>query len=199
MTGIMGGTFNPIHYGHLLMCEAIREEFGLKKILFIPAQNPPHKSLDGVLEGTDRLNMVKLAIEGNPFFDVSTLELERSGLSYTVDTLKLLKEALGEDEQLLLIIGADSLVQLPSWKAFRGILELAALIVAKRPDTLNHELEWSAHALRNYYGAKLFISEAPAYDFSSTAIRERIKNGLSIHYMVPEKVEHYIRINRLYR
>lgn len=199
MIGIMGGTFNPIHYGHLLMCEFIREEFNLDRILFIPAQNPPHKGTKSIAGAQERLDMVRLAIKSNPFFEASEIEMNRSGASYTIETLRELGESYGDEGRLNLIIGADSLMQINTWKSYEEIVETADIIVARRPDTKNRLLELMAARLKTECNARIFLSDAVALDYSSTDIRRRIQNGLSIKYMVPEDVEAYIGEHELYR
>ena len=199
MIGLMGGTFSPIHYGHLLMCERIWEEFHLDKIVFMPAKQPPHKDNSQVVEAKNRFEMVRLAISDNPHFMASDLELNRKGVSYTVDTLEALKILYGSQQELGLIIGADSLVQLESWKNPAGILSLATLIVASRPDTLESRVTKTMVKLRECYGARILKSSHQAMNYSSTEIRERVRKGLTIKYYVPPAVEAYIYENGLYK
>lgn len=199
MIGIMGGTFNPIHYGHLLMCEFIREEFKLDKILFIPAQAPPHKEITAIANAQHRLEMVRLAISNNPNFEVSDIEMKRAGASYTVETLMALKAQYGQETNLKLLIGADSLVQIKSWKNYKKIFELADIIIAKRPDTKDLVLNQAMSSLMAEGYQQLFLSKAIAYDYSSTEIRERVRRHLSIRYWVPEQVDAYIKNYELYR
>lgn len=198
MIGIMGGTFNPIHYGHLLICEHIREEFSLEKVLFVPAKIPPHKGSDGLIGTEHRMAMVELAVSSNPWFELSDVEMKMEGPSYTVETLKILTEEYGKDNRLCMIIGADSLVQFSTWKRYEEILRMADLIVARRPDTNNRLLDMTIDRLREEHGARIHVSSTDIYDFSSTRIRNRVKNGLSVKYMVPETVERYILEHGLY-
>ena len=197
--GLMGGTFSPIHYGHLLMCETIREEFKIEKILFMPAKSPPHKDVSKLADAYDRLKMVKLAVSGNPYFEASDLEMQRQGASYTVDTLKTLTETYKSDEKIGLIVGADSLVQIETWKNYREILLLATLIVASRPDTDEDWVDNTIAGLRELYNADILKSTNDAMNYSSSEIRERVNKGLSIRYRVPPEVEAYIYENGLYR
>lgn len=199
MLGVFGGTFNPIHNGHLLICETIREEFGLEKILFVPAQIPPHKDVNRVAEAEHRLEMTRLAISDNPHFEVSDIEMKREGASYTVDTLAAFKTLYGPDTLLNLIVGADAIVQLTSWRRFEEILKLCRIIVARRPDTGDDALDRAIDRLIGDYGAVIKKSKAVAMPYSSTEIRERVKSRLSIRYRVPPCVEDYIREHRLYR
>lgn len=199
MIGLMGGTFNPIHYGHLIMCEGIREEFALEKVIFVPAKIPPHKANTKIAEAYDRLKMVKLAIADNPFFEASDSEMKRDGSSYTVDTLKDFKVLYGSQKSLGLIIGADSLVQIETWKNFEEIFKLASIIVASRPDTQENHLENTIIKLVSQFGAKIFKYSGKAMNYASTEIRKKVEEGLSIKYQVPPVVEAYIRKNGLYK
>jgi len=194
----MGGTFNPIHYGHLLMCEGIREEFDLEKIIFIPAKTPPHKDNSKIIEAHDRLRMVELAIGDNPFFAASEIEMKREGTSYTVDTLRIIKEQENNNE-ISLIVGADSFVQFETWKDYREIFKLALIIVASRPDTKEDILNEYIKKFRTDYDANIQKYSGKAMDYSSTEIRKRVGMGLSIKYMVPPEVERYIYENGLYK
>ena len=198
MIGIMGGTFNPVHNGHLLLCEKIREEFELDKILFMPAKNPPHKLDLSIICSEHRMMMTKIATRSNPFFEVSDIEMKRTGASYTVDTLSGLKELYGPETQFALIIGADSMVQFHSWKDYRIIQSMAALLVAKRPETDSRELDQCIKD-RLEEGGRIYLAKAEAMDYSSTEIRDRVARGQSIRYQVPEEVESYIYSNNLYR
>lgn len=198
MLGIMGGTFNPIHYGHLLMCEGIREEFNLEKIIFIPAKIPPHKDNSKIIEADDRLRMVELAIGDNPFFEASEIEMKREGSSYTVDTLRNIKEQ-ENNKEISLIVGADSLVQFETWKDFHEIFKLAVIIVASRPDTKEDILNSYIDRFRREFGANIQKYSGKAMDYSSTEIRNRVGMGLSIKYRVPPEVERYIYENGLYK
>ncbi|NLW02630.1 MAG: nicotinate (nicotinamide) nucleotide adenylyltransferase [Clostridiaceae bacterium] len=198
MVGIMGGTFNPIHYGHLMMCEHIREEFGLKKVLFVPAKSPPHKGGEWVAEAGHRMEMVRMAIRGNPFFEPCDVELRLEGPSYTVETLKILTGEYGAENRLSLILGADSMVQFTTWKRYGEILGMADIIVAKRPDTDSRALDQAIARIRAEHNAVIHLSGASELDLSSTRIRNRVREGLSIKYMVPECVEEYIHEHGLY-
>ncbi|HHU90992.1 MAG TPA: nicotinate-nucleotide adenylyltransferase [Clostridiaceae bacterium] len=198
MLGIMGGTFNPIHYGHLLMCEGIREEFSLERIIFIPAKIPPHKDNSKIIGAHDRFRMVELAISDNPFFMASEIEIKRKGSSYTVDTLRTVKEQTNNKE-ISIIVGADSLIQFETWKDYREIFKLAVIIVASRPDTEEDILISYINKFKKEFGADILKYSGKAMDYSSTEIRRRVEMGLSIKYQVPPVVERYIYKNRLYR
>ena len=194
----MGGTFDPIHYGHLLMCENIREEFNLNKIIFIPAKIPPHKTDRIIICPDARLTMVELAIADNPDFELSDIEIKRNGPSYTVDTIKEFRKFYSLEE-LFFIVGADSLVQFHTWKNFQQIFRLCTIIVAKRPDTEEGLLNDYIRKFSNEFGARILVSQHKAMDYSSTEIRERIKKDMSIRYRTPKSVEDYIYQRNLYR
>ncbi|UZQ86738.1 nicotinate-nucleotide adenylyltransferase [Thermoclostridium stercorarium] len=198
LLGIFGGSFNPIHSGHLILAEFIREEFKLDRIIFIPTGNPPHKKVGDLERAQYRYDMVKLAIEDNPFFDISDIELKREGFSYTSDTLKKMKE-IYPDEELFFICGGDSIIQFPTWHEIGTIFELASIIVAERPNVLKEKLENMINEFREKYGARILCSSAPHIGISASEIRKRLKQGLSVRYMVPRAVYEYIEKNNLYR
>ncbi len=191
--GVMGGTFDPIHLGHLMIAEAVWNEYKLDKILFIPSANPPHK--DNVLTSAKhRFNMALLATCSNPHFEVSSIEMERTGPSYTVDTIKELRRLYGESTELYFIIGADSIKELPTWHNIDELLTLCHFVATRRPGyapdlTVIEQL---------YKDADIHILETPELEISSTDIRRRIKKGYSIQYITTEQVEQYIRKEGLY-
>lgn len=197
MVGLFGGTFNPIHYGHLLLCEGIREEFELDKIIFIPAKIPPHKDSNKIIQADYRLAMVKLAIDGNPNFEVSDIELKREGSSYTVDTLKLYSDKI-ESKNIGLILGADSIIQFETWRSYTEIFNLANIFVAMRPGINFYEVEDAINRYRDRFGARIYTYNQRQMDYSSTEIRRRVKAELSIKYQVTPAVEEFIRSNNLY-
>ncbi|MDI9483587.1 MAG: nicotinate-nucleotide adenylyltransferase [Bacillota bacterium] len=197
MIGVFGGSFNPIHIGHLIIAEYVRDHFHLEKVLFVPAKNPPHK--DSVDDHTSqhRYNMVQIAIKGNPFFDVSSIELNRNGLSYTSDTLRELKASY-PDKKLYFICGADSIVNLNTWHSIGSIFVYADMLVVNRADVNETDVKNMSRWLTDQYNASIHFCDMPNIEISSTMIRKRIKDGLSIRYMVPEGVEQYIQLHRLY-
>lgn len=196
--GIMGGTFDPIHIGHLVTAEAVRIEYNLDKVLFIPASNPPHKLHSLVTPAIHRYIMTILATYSNPYFFVSTLELERSGPSYTVDTVKTLIDCYGASAELYFITGADAVKDLPSWQDIDELLELCFFVAAARPGSISY-----IDQVIKQFGARGRRSiqrlATPELEISSTDIRERVKKGRSIKYIVPESVEDYIYKESLYR
>ncbi len=195
--GIMGGTFDPIHLGHLATAEAVRENFSLDEILFIPAARPPHKLGKKVSDEKHRLAMTILATQSNKFFRVSDMELKRTGLSYTLDTMNELQKNFGASAELFFIIGADSLADLNKWHAAKELVEKCHFIATTRPG-----------ADANFSAVKKFFGEAatkhihrvttPGLEISSTDIREKIRLGRSIKYLVPEAVEEYILREKIY-
>lgn len=189
---IMGGTFNPIHYAHLLSAEEVREGLGYDKILFMPSARPPHKYADAILSPEHRYQMVLLATAENPHFEVSRVELERAGPSYTIQTLKALQQLYGDTAELAWIIGADSLIEYKVWKDFDAVLAQCLMIATTRP---NYDLNRVPLAVRN----RVTIFQITGVDISATEIRERIRKGLSIRYLVPGVVRVYIYRHGLYR
>lgn len=195
--GIIGGTFNPIHNGHLLAAEYARCELELEKVIFIPAARPPHKEGMDVLDGDTRMRMIELAIEDNPCFAVSRLELQRPGPSYTIDTLNHYRASyLGKS--IYFIMGADSLLLFHTWKDVDTLADAGRFVVVTRP---GYRFDWDKEPLASLPGAlrehSLFL-EIPGIDVSSSDIRRRIRAGKSIRYMVPDQVERYIREQELY-
>ena len=192
----MGGTFDPIHYGHLVAAEMARTEFGLGRVLFMPTGTPPHKAGQRITPAESRLAMVELAIADNPSFEASRLEIERQGPSYTVDTLRQLKQARPEDE-LYFITGTDALRDLFSWHEPREILHLAHFIAASRPGFAAESMLEQASD-DPLILTKVHLLEVPALAISSTDIRQRVSRGRSIRYLLPETVRDYIVRHRLY-
>lgn len=192
-TGIMGGTFNPPHNAHLLIAELAKEQYGLDRIIFITSGNPPHKS--DFADAEHRFNMTRLAIAGNGAFLDDSFEIDRKEKSYTVHTLEYLKEKYPSDE-LFFIIGEDSLKDLPKWYMPDEILKLANLLVFAR--TSNEGLQRTIETMREKYSENIFPIASPIIEISSTDIRQRIKNGKTVRYMVPDAVLEYIKENGLY-
>lgn len=196
MVGIMGGTFNPIHFGHLRLAEHIREELSLDAVYFMPAGMPPHKDDNIIVSAEHRLEMTRLAIQGNPCFQINDHEIHKHGYSYTVESLEHYKSNGLKD--LTLILGADSILQMKLWYKPEIILSIAKIAVAPRPETDLLLLEAAIEELARDYGARVFVSSAVSMPHSSTDIRDRVKKGLSIRYLVPAEVQKYIDANGLY-
>lgn len=195
--GIFGGTFDPVHYGHLLLAEQCREQCDLDEVWLIPAGIPPHKAENSVSAGKDRTEMLNLAIAGHEHLRVSERELERPGASYTYQTLEQLS-AEDPARELFLIIGADSLRDLPMWREPQRILELANLAVVNRGDQPAPSLDDLRTALGESAVKRTSVVTIPGVGFSSSDIRERVAAGKSIRYMTPRAVECYIQAHGLY-
>lgn len=211
-TGILGGTFNPIHLAHLRIAEEVREACALDEVLFIPAAVPPHKSVAGEISFTHRLAMIEAAIADNPAFRASDMEARRSGKSFSVDTLEILRQRDPEGERYF-IVGLDSFRDIASWKEFTRLFELAHLVVTARPGVeLPDPLAALPVAVQSDFcyddqlkklwhrsGNAVFFLEETRLDISSTLIRCKVAAGESIRYLVPSSVAAYIHDHRLYR
>ncbi len=195
--GVLGGTFDPIHMGHLLLAEQARDQLALQQVLFVPAGSPPHKPAQPVTLDHHRLAMVERAIAGHPAFAVSRVDLDRSGPSYTVDTLQLLRAEWGPAAQLYFILGADSLVELSTWHQPQRVLDQARLAVAERPG-----IEIDLPALEKELpglAATIDWLSMPQVEISARDIQRYVRAGRSIRYQVPAAVETYIYKHGLYR
>ena len=196
--GICGGTFDPVHLGHLSLTEQVRCNFELDKILFIPSGNPPHKKMKEVTDAPLRYKMVELAIASNPYFEAVALEIERIGYTYTIDTLKLL-QALYKNADFYYIIGADVVMDLMTWKSFEQVFKLTKFISVLRPGFQKTDYEERINYLESQFGASITSFDAPLMDISSTNIRKLVEQGKSIKYLVPDSVIDYIYKNGLYK
>ncbi len=193
--GIMGGTFNPIHYGHLFAAEQARYTFSLEEVIFVPSARPPHKDFRVITLPENRYDMVALAISGNPFFKISRIEIDRVGPSYTIDTLIYFKEKL-KNKELFFITGADAILEILTWKNTKEIFSLCTVIAATRPE---YEVNKYKKLLGEDMAKRVIVMEIPGLSISSTDIRNRVKEGRPIKYLLPPEVENYIYENRLYR
>lgn len=197
--GIIGGTFNPIHNGHLKLAEVAREIFNLDKIVFIPTGTPPHKGLTELVEKEHRYNMVKLAIKGTKGFDISRIELNRSGYSYAIDTFNILKKKYGKGTKLYYIMGLDSINEILSWKKPIELLKICNFIVATRPKskirTFKRLLKFPPIAK---YSAHIHLIEMNM-DISASDIRKKIKSDGVPSGILPKAVADYISKNKLYK
>ena len=196
--GIMGGTFNPIHYGHLIAAENARHEFNLDIVIFMPAARPPHKDIEEVLDSKHRYEMVKRAIRGNNFFCVSDLEIQRKGNSYTIDTVNYYLENYPETD-IYFIMGADSLILLDTWKDYKTLVRLCQLIVVTRPGYKITPEEPVLKKLPSVLWQNVHFLPIPGLDISSSDIRQRIASNKPVKYLLPSDVEQYIRENGFYR
>ncbi|WP_397569663.1 nicotinate-nucleotide adenylyltransferase [Schlesneria sp. T3-172] len=195
--GIYGGTFDPIHYAHLVLAEQCREQCRLDEVWFVPAALPPHKLTSNISSARARFDMIELAIAGHPEFRISRIELDRVGPSFTVTTLEQLKSQ-DASRDLFLLIGADSLNDLPQWREPRRILELATVVAVNRGDRPLPGTQALRQAVGPIVDERVTFVSMPGSDLSSTEIRKRVREGQSIRYLVPRAVEMYIRENHLY-
>lgn len=189
--GIFGGTFNPPHFGHLIVVETVCDQLQFDKILFVPSANPPNKNDRSVAPARDRMEMTRLAIQGNTRFDISDIEIRRKGISYTVQTVSELVELYPKTD-LSLIIGADNLIEFQTWKSPDEILSRVQLVAMTRPG-------FPADQDRGKYSRFVTFVHVPQIGISGTDIRRRIKSGRTIRYLVPHQVEEYIVSRGLYR
>ncbi len=198
--GILGGTFNPVHLGHLIMAQDALEHFELSRVLLVPCASPPHKSAQDLAPASHRLAMLEAVLEGDLHFEASDLELQRGGTSYTVDTLRELA-ALNPGVELCFIIGSDSLLELHLWKDIEAILGLCRVVTIARPGIDLAGLKGTDLKLPDPWPARLLadIRVGHQVDVSSTDIRYRVAEGMAIRYLVPAGVEMYIAEHSLYR
>jgi nicotinate-nucleotide adenylyltransferase len=197
--GIMGGTFNPIHNGHLIIAEDVREKAGLDKVLFIPSGQPPHKPGYEVADAEHRFEMVRRAVSSNRHFEVSRIEVDRNGPTYTVNTLLELREKYSEETTFYFIIGADVVPELVTWREYEKVFCLCDFVAVMRPGFDESEFSGAIRRLSEEKGTRINPVQSHLIGISSTDIRERCRTGRSIKYLVPESVEEYISEKGLYR
>lgn len=211
--GIFGGTFNPIHLGHLRAAEEVRERFDLERVIFIAAAVPPHKEVEGGIRGEHRMEMVRVAISGNPYFSPSDIELKRPGKSYSIGTIKFFGERYGSDLEMFFILGMDAFLEIGTWKSFQELFSLCHFIVMTRPgfdkpssatilppeiaDAFVYDEGGGRFIHRNGYS--IYLQGVTFLDISSTKIRERVSKGRSVRYLLPREVERYIKRHHFYR
>ena len=195
--GILGGTFDPPHVGHLWLATLVADALDLDRILFMPAAQPPHKPRERLTRATDRLLMTRLAITGEPRFGLTMIEMERPGPSYTVDSVEQL-QATYHDAQLFLLMAADSLEEIESWREPDRLLSMIEWAVGPRPGTQMPRAEGLAERFGSAAG-RIHLLDGPSLDVSSSQIRERVASGHAIRYLVPRTVEELIASRRLYR
>lgn len=195
--GIMGGTFNPIHIGHLVTAEEAFYQFNLDEIIFIPSGHPPHKRDSDIADPEDRYLMTVIATASNPHFTVSRIEIDRKGPSYTVETLKELREIYGKDVKLFFITGADAIIEILTWKDPEIIADMCEFIAATRPGYSLKKFE-ELHLINNKRLPVVHFIEVPALAISSTSIRKRVREGRPIKYLVPDGVAAYLYKRGLY-
>lgn len=213
--GILGGTFNPVHYGHLAAAEEVRDRLRLDRILFIPSYIPPHKHEENVPPAVHRLEMVRLAVADNVAFEPSDIEIKRGGRSYTIDTIEALRQS-SPGAELYFITGLDSFLEIETWNQWGKLLSLCSFVVLSRPGYRFADLAkivfmkpasdkfveldsgTSRQSVVRSGGFTVYLETIPLYDISSTDIRRRMKEGRSIKYLLPEAVETYIINHKLY-
>ena len=195
--GIMGGTFDPVHIGHLMLAEHAREQYELELVYVMPNGTPAYKSDHTVTDATVRMEMTSLAIENNPGFELSAVEVERAGNTYTYQTLEYLREE-NPETQYFFIIGADSLFHFETWKEPQIIADNCVLLLANRNRTAREELDAQIQLLHRRYGADIRHLDCPDIAISSEMIRARVRQGKSIRYYVPDAVADYIAQHDLY-
>lgn len=213
--GILGGTFNPVHYGHLAAAEEVRDRLKLERVLFVPSFLPPHKHEEDIPSAIQRQEMVRLAIVSNPLFKLSDIEVKRGGRSYTIETIEGLAP-MYPGAELYFIMGLDSFLEIRTWKEWERLLTLCTFVVLSRdayrfrdlkelglPGPTGEELSLidsgaKDHVTLRSEGITLALLRIPLYEISSTDIRQRVRSGRSIKYLLPEQVEHYIIDNKLY-
>ncbi len=198
----MGGTFNPIHHGHLVTAQEALSQFSLDLVIFIPASNPPHKTSGPIASTEDRYLMTVIATASNNDFFVSRIEIDRKGKSYTIDTVRELRKIYGKEVSLYFITGADAILEILTWKDTEEIISLTKFIAATRPGYNLAKIEDLKAKLfnnRRKGDDKIFIMEVPALAISSTDIRNRVRQKRPIDYLVPEEISHYIIKHGLYK
>lgn len=195
--GIMGGTFDPIHYGHLVTAEQAHYQFKLDKVVFVPSGHPPHKVGKRITPAGHRHMMTVLATTSNPHFGTSSIEVDRVGPSYTIDTVRAFRDRYGDDASLYFITGADAILEMLEWKDSGDLLELCEFIAATRPGYVLH-----SDRIGQIFGDRanrIHFFEVPALAISSTDIRERFRQGRPVRYLLPDIVVSYIERAELYR
>ena len=192
--GILGGTFNPVHIGHLVIASEVKERLKLDKVVFVPAGKAPHKRVRGATPD-ERYEMVSLAVRGNASFEVSPIEIEKSKIvnrpTFTLETITELKKIYGKKEKIYFIVGIDEMLKISTWKEPNRLLKLCKFVVVTRP---GYELK----KLDRRIASRVMTLEVPGLEISASDIRKRIKSGRSIKYLLPREVEDYIHKKRLY-
>ena len=195
--GVIGGTFDPVHSGHLRVAGEARTRLGLGEVLFVPAGQPWLKEPRSISPAPHRLEMLRLALGPTPYFKLSTVDIDRPGPTYSVDTIADLREQLGVEARLFFILGWDCMAELPSWKDAARIVEMCHLVAVPRPGSATPDMALLEASLPGISG-KLTLLDMPPIDISATDIRDRVAHGLSIHNLVPQAVERYIGEEGLY-
>ncbi len=195
--GVLGGTFDPVHNGHLIVAEEAKTRLNLAEILFVPAGQPWLKADRPISPAEHRLQMLRLAIADKSYFKLSTIEIERTGPSYTVDTIAELRDKLGSEDELFFILGWDSLAELPQWREPSRLIKMCYLVAVPRPGCPRPKLKTLEVIIRGL-SQRVMLMKKPEIDISASAIRERVARGLSVRHLVPEPVNRYIKEHELY-
>jgi nicotinate-nucleotide adenylyltransferase len=195
--GVLGGTFDPIHMGHLKVAEEARDRLNLAQTLFMPAGQPWLKLNNAISPAQHRLEMVRLALADKPYFKLSTMEIERAGPTYTVDTIAELQAQLGAGDEIFFILGWDNLTQFPQWHQPARLIKMCRLVAVPRVDYPVPDLD-SLEVVLAGLSQRVILLDEPRIDISASEIRRRVARGLSIHHLVPQPVERYIIEHRLY-
>ncbi len=210
--GLLGGTFNPIHFGHLRAAEEIRENIDLDRITFIPSALPPHKKVEPPITAADRLEMARRAVADHPFFEVSEVEIKRPRLSYTVETLRYFQESVGAGTELFFIVGMDAFLEINTWKSYKELFRLSHFVVLTRPGSPDALKKFLTEHISSGYRhdperkrylhpelRAVFFQNVTPLDISSTKIRALVHEGRSIRYLTPRIVEEYIINKGIYK
>jgi len=195
--GVLGGTFDPVHNGHLIVAEEAKTRLNLTEVVFVPAGQPWLKTERPITPAEHRLQMLRLALADKPYFKLSAMEIERAGPSYTVDTITELQGQLDAEDELFFILGQDNLVQLPQWREPSQLIQLCYLVAVPRPGSPRpklKELEASIPGISQ----RVMLMDKPHVDISAEAIRDRVVRGLSVRHLVPEPVNRYLKEHKLY-
>ena len=195
--GVLGGTFDPVHNGHLIVAEEAKTRLNLVEIIFVPAGQPWLKAAKPISPAEHRLQMLRLAIADKPYFKLSSIEIERTGPSYTIDTITELRDKFGSEDELFFILGWDSLAELPQWREPSRLIKMCYLVAVPRPGYPRPKLKTLEVIIRGL-SQRVMLMKEPEIDISASAIRERVARGLSIRHLVPEPVNRYIKEHRLY-
>jgi len=195
--GVLGGTFDPVHNGHLILADVAEEQLNLSDMLFVPVGQPWLKTERIITPAQHRLQMLRLALDDRPQFRISEMEIERHGPTYTIDTIKELKDGLNADDELFFILGQDSLMQVPQWHEAQDLVQLCYLAAAPRPGVKKPDLK-ALEAEIPGIKQRVMLMKEPKVDITATDIRERVANGLSVRHLVPEAVNRYIKEQKLY-
>ncbi len=195
--GVLGGTFDPVHNGHLIVAEEVKTRLNLAEIIFVPAGQPWLKADRPISPAEHRLQMLRLAIVDKPYFKLSSIEIERTGPSYTVDTIAELRDKFGSEDELFFIFGWDSLAELPQWREPSRLIKMCYLVAVPRPGYPRPKLKTLEVIIRGL-SQRVMLMKEPEIDISASAIRERVARGLSIRHLVPEPVNRYIKEHGLY-